>query len=388
MDVEFEQLDLSYESIFFHKKVVPEFVRSKVSSFCEREDEHNVVGLVIPYGKKYCAWFRKRKRKCVIVLLEMGWTKQTNRRSVTKIKEYYVPFCYVAHKALLEIFEKNGTVLYGTIPTVCGGGGGGGVRFLIEDILMWQGAKDVAVECASRFEVQLEYLRTFFEDKKFRDMCDIFRAVVTFSVPVMEFMSSSSSSPSSSVDAFMRQPLPYDVHHFQFRATATRSGNSNQRWIVLAPARTTPPTATAAGFTDNIIVCAPAPAPAPVPVAVPKRKIFSVVADSMCDTYLLSNTRKSRETGLSPCDDDDDDWRELAFIPNIATSKMMNRLFRETDASTNQRMNLDYIEESDDDEVFETTTMVENFNSATTMIEMECEYNMQFKKWVPLRPVV
>jgi hypothetical protein len=58
----------------------------------------------------------------------------------------------------------------------------------------------------------------------------------------------------------------------------------------------------------------------------------------------------------------------------------MNGLFR----NIRENRNLDYIEESDDEEDFEDTRLDKYINSEITLI-MECVFHKKFKKWIPER---
>lgn len=69
---------------------------------------------------------------------------------------------------------------------------------------------------------------------------------------------------------------------------------------------------------------------------------------------------------------------DMAFIPNYKTSLMMNNLFR----NTKEIHNLDLLEESDDEEEFESS----HNNNVDTNVSKQilCEYSPKFKKWVPI----
>lgn len=72
----------------------------------------------------------------------------------------------------------------------------------------------------------------------------------------------------------------------------------------------------------------------------------------------------------------------LAGIPTYKTSMVMNGLFR----NIRENRNIDYIEESDDEEDFE-NTQLDKYVSMEKMIPMECCFHKRFKKWVPLHVV-
>ena len=60
----------------------------------------------------------------------------------------------------------------------------------------------------------------------------------------------------------------------------------------------------------------------------------------------------------------------------------MNGLFRKIKENTN----LDYIEESEDEEEFQDTSE-DKFVDIQKVLLMECVFNIKFKKWVPIRVV-
>ena len=71
---------------------------------------------------------------------------------------------------------------------------------------------------------------------------------------------------------------------------------------------------------------------------------------------------------------------EHAFIPNLKTSIMMNKIFRrivENDC-------LDKVEESEDEEDFE-NIRYDKYVDLNKRVLMECVFHHKFKKWVPVR---
>ena len=100
--------------------------------------------------------------------------------------------------------------------------------------------------------------------------------------------------------------------------------------------------------------------------------VFEVGADLQNDIYHLYAYGRGRETLMY----------DIAFIPTIKTSFMMNTLFR----NIKENRNLDELEESDDENEFE-NQREDRFVDLGKRITMECEYTTLFKKWVPLRPI-
>lgn len=72
----------------------------------------------------------------------------------------------------------------------------------------------------------------------------------------------------------------------------------------------------------------------------------------------------------------------VAGIPSYKTSVFMNSLFRKI----KENNNLDFIEESDDEEDFENIDIDKYVNVEKTVL-MECIFNMKFKKWFPVKVV-
>jgi len=69
-----------------------------------------------------------------------------------------------------------------------------------------------------------------------------------------------------------------------------------------------------------------------------------------------------------------------AIIPDYKTSVMMNGIFRNIKENTN----LDALEESDDEDEFENVNN-DKFVSLNTIKIMECSFNTQHSKWMPIK---
>ena len=74
-----------------------------------------------------------------------------------------------------------------------------------------------------------------------------------------------------------------------------------------------------------------------------------------------------------------DEFYDIAFIPDLKTSVLMNKLFR----NIKENQNLDALEESDDEAEFE-NEKEDKFVFLDRSFKMNCHYNYKFKKWVPL----
>lgn len=112
-----------------------------------------------------------------------------------------------------------------------------------------------------------------------------------------------------------------------------------------------------------------------------KRTIFEVMADIQYDVYLLYAYNNLSITNPGGCSKTVEKtvYVNVAFISNYKTSKMMNRIFRKI----KENENLDYIEESEDEEDFENADP-EKFVDLKKKVNMEFLFNFKFKKWMPL----
>lgn len=98
--------------------------------------------------------------------------------------------------------------------------------------------------------------------------------------------------------------------------------------------------------------------------------VFMVFADIEFDIYRLYAFGRNSSSV----------YYNIAYIPNYEKSVFMNGLFRKI----RENENLDYIEESEDEEDFENVN-VDKFVDLKKSIPMECTFNRKFKKWVPVK---
>jgi len=104
-----------------------------------------------------------------------------------------------------------------------------------------------------------------------------------------------------------------------------------------------------------------------IPIPTHNNVSFIVVADIQNDVYHGYYNGK-------------DEAYNTLYIPDIKTSIMMNKLFR----NIKENANLDALEESDDEDEFE------NINENKYVLEnrkyvIDCAYNAKFKKWYPVK---
>ena len=99
-------------------------------------------------------------------------------------------------------------------------------------------------------------------------------------------------------------------------------------------------------------------------------KVFVVKPDIQSDIYklfLYDNVTQNEE------------YYDLAYIPDFKTSMMMNKIFRKI----KENDNLDLLEESDSEEEFQNEN-IDKFVMLDKKVTMLCHYNNKFKRWVPV----
>jgi hypothetical protein len=98
------------------------------------------------------------------------------------------------------------------------------------------------------------------------------------------------------------------------------------------------------------------------------KAVFKVSPQIQTDIYNLFVYKDGKE-----------EFYDIAFIPDYATSVLMNKLFR----NIKENYNLDALEESDDEKEFE-NEKEDKYVFLDRYFKMNCQYNYKFKKWVPL----
>jgi hypothetical protein len=100
--------------------------------------------------------------------------------------------------------------------------------------------------------------------------------------------------------------------------------------------------------------------------------VFQIKADIQYDIYNLYAYGKNKTPILY----------NIAYVPNYKSSVYLNGLFR----NIRENKNLDYIEESDDEEDFENIQQ-DKYVDLNKILLMECVFNNKFKKWIPIKVV-
>jgi hypothetical protein len=340
----FPSFELSYETIP-HKKVSP----------------HYNIALAIPYGRKYYAWFTFLGNRNVCILMELNREKRVAKTEIVN--------------TLYDHSLAFGTVLYGSIEERSQTAGVAAAQsrgfFVIEDIFHFRGLPMKGMT----FEDRLGYMCQTLE--LMTPSFDIPGGVggdaksVVFCAPVMVRISESASYiPKFAL--FDTATMAYLPHHVQYRCLTTTEPVLNvfPAKINIGPLANTHVVAASVGGGSPLV---PYRANYNKPQYRDTRPtVFVIQADLQCDIYRLYAYGSNRSLV----------YYGPAAIPDYHTSVFMNGVFRKI----KENRNLDYIEESDDEDEFENTDET-RFVDLEKREMMECVFNYKFKKWVPLRVV-
>jgi hypothetical protein len=316
----FPQFELSYETIS-HKKV----------------SEPYDIALAIPMGKKYYVWFSFEGKRNVCYLMEI-----TRDKRIGAIVELAIP---------INQSMALGTVLYGTLVNTTENLTQ--QVFVIEDIFYYKG---ISIKHHT-FSEKLGAIDNMFSSRFIENT-----STMAFVLPILWCDNIFDDLQNkTNVDN-----CGYIVHHVQYRSLVQ-----------------TMPYINMSAKPKTALSEQPSSVPIPEPTfygiipqfsyGKPQYKYptsFVVKADIQFDIYHLFAYGQNKSQV----------YCGVAGIPNYEKSVFMNGLFR----NIRENRNLDYIEESDDEEDFEDIRLDKYVNSEKTVL-MECVFHKKFKKWVPVR---
>jgi len=318
----FPTFELSYETVS-HKKVL------SVYNIC----------MAIPQGRKCFVWFTFLGEEDVCFLFDLNREKK-----IVKVSRINVQF-----KQPLAM----GTVLYGAVLDE------DQPFFVIEDIFYCKGIQLKNCNVYQKLEFKKDVVEMIHREK----------SSLHFALPVFwDIQEASDFEPSAVLPNTIINNIGYPVHHIQYRSLyetvpyinvqtnrpkiGSNSASQMIKKLVVSPC--------------SEVICDFSKTQYNFPT------VFEVCADIQFDIYHLY------AYGL----DGKSQYYGIAGIPNYQCSVFMNSLFRKI----RENKNLDYIEESDDEDDFQN-------NAADKYVDLEKKYHMEFtfhkkfKKWIPLRVV-
>jgi len=295
--------------------------------------------VAIPTGRKAFIWNTFHKTEDVVYLLEINRNKQVAKAIVLN-KGNILPLCHnsVVYGTIIE--NENETDKY----------------FVIEDIYYHNGL------CLKNtpFHNKLAYIKHFIVNIQ----TDVNQFI--FAAPYMwncQYNNSTTELPFI-IDKSIQEKLGYIPHHLQYRSKEYILPYINvliNRKLNL----TNTPVLSSSVNTYYISRYT-------IDFFKPQYKyntVFQVKADIQNDIYHLFAFGNKKALI----------YYGIMYIPDYKTSVMMNTLYR----NIKENKNIDYIEESDDEEDFQNTSP-EKYVNLQTIFSIDCKFHRKYKKWYPI----
>lgn len=339
---DFPKIKLSYENVI-HKKVY--------------NTDNNFV-MAIPYGKKCFAWFTyyNNKNSCILLIID----NNSYYKSINEINDIKIMNCCFNYELCF------GTLFYGTLFNYNNNN-----FFTIEDIYYYKSKYIHNISWINKLELtynimtydikQLSYNKHFIVfgvPLIYTNFEDLYKNInnIEYKLNYAQFRNYNRSNVSYNL-------LLNDFEYFlkikiNIKNNEEKSIRNNQEKDVRnnENIKNNKLFQTKNDFKNNI-----------------KREIvFQIRPDIQNDIYYLYCKKENGE--LINYD--------IALIPDFNTSVMMNNLFR----NIKENSNLDLLEESDDEEEFENENK-DKFVFLDKTIDMICNYNYKFKKWIPIKVI-
>lgn len=286
-------------------------------------NKYNLV-FAIPTGKKYIIWFTFLKDKNVLILFELNKDKKIVNGNIIQF-EYEFDLVY-------------NTIFYGVYLNDID-------VFIIEDIHYYKGINISKLILNEKMYYILKFLKSYNKHQ-----------AIQFYLPV--FWKNTNLEPYLPID--QKNKIIYNIHHLQYRSLYEIVPYLN---FVL----------------NQKIEKTKIDQPIYIPIRSDFRKpqykqksVFLVSADIQYDIYHLFIYGKNNSKI----------YYNIAYIPDYKTSVFMNDIFRKI----KENKNLDYIEESDDEEDFQNNNE-DKYVDLQKIVQMECIFHNKFKRWVPIKIV-
>ena len=321
--------ELSYETIS-HNKV---------------SNEYNIA-LAIPTGKTSYVWFTFQNEIDVCYFMELNKDKKISK-AIQLDKQ-------VEFNSQLTI----GTILYGSIvldDTT------GKQWFVIEDIMYYKG---ISMK-KTLFNEKLVYMHDFM---KIAPHNSVNGNDFIFILPMIWKVTIDTELPAQIPDE-INKIIGYSAHHIQYRTSNCIKPYLNVLLTrkLIQPTNNIKSIKTSTHKFETIRIN--------MDFGKPQYKypaVFQVTADIQFDIYHLFAFGKNN----MPV------YYNVAYVPNYKSSVFLNGLFR----NIRENKNLDYIEESDDEEDFQNMNE-DKYVDINKFFLMECIFNHKFKRWTPIKVV-
>lgn len=333
----FPDFELSYETIA-HNKVSPDYN----------------IAMAVPIGKKAYVWFTFENDEDVCYVLDINKEKKISK--VTRLD------AFVDFKTQLPL----GTVFYGTIVINDPVQAVQPHHFMIEDVFYYKG---ISLK-KSLFDEKLQCFYDFMEigyTNSLRGNPFLFTLPFIWKVDAADLPEKDGIAK---IPENILSVMGYQAHHVQFRPLSCIRPYLNfmlTRKINQVVSIDRKPMKQSTHQFDTIRIN--------MDFGKPQYRyptIFQVTADIQFDIYHLFAFGKNARPV----------YYNVAYVPNCKSSMFLNGIFRKI----RENKNLDYIEESDDEEEFQNMDE-DRFVDINKVVLMECTFNQKFKRWTPTKVV-
>lgn len=317
------QFELSYETIS-HKKV------SSVYDVC----------IAIPTGKKVLLWFTFHQKHYACYIIELNRDKKIIKVTHSEIKS--------------NINLSIGTLVYTTCVT---DEHSGKEKYILDDILYLRGVNMKKMSTLNKLNAWNEVF-SYFE-----------KNTPIYSPQLWNVSLNENEEYPNAIDDHISSSIQYPIHHIQYRSSNEVMPYVNVYLSKKLNLVSLPSVA------KQSIVALPEFDTRPYKMILNKPQykmttVFEIRADLQYDIYHMFAYGRNNSTV----------YYNLSYIPNYKTSVMLNSIFR----NIRENRNLDYIEESDDEDDFE-NIQHDKYVDLKKKIRMECVYDRKFRRWTPIK---
>ena len=322
----FPQIEHSYETISYNKI----------------SNDYNFA-VAVPHGKKAMLWFTFHLDNHVCYLLDMNKNKQVFKATC------------ISNRSSLEL--SLGTIVYGTFIDTNTDIDENNTNpiFIIEDVYFFQGIpvyKQLFSNKLTLFNTIMPLINSVSFDK----------LKIGCYLPIMWNVTIDGSLPSAIPNEY-QDMIAYNVHHIQFKSLLHTKPSLNVILNKKINLKNDDKPSSQKFYISQYTMDF-------TKQQYKMKTVFQVTADIQFDIYHLFAFGKNKASV----------YYNVAYIPDYKTSVFMNSIFRKI----RENENLDYIEESDDEDDFQ--NIDENkYVDLDKIVLIECYFHFKFKKWVPLR---
>jgi len=328
-------------SLFEQENIINEFPNIKLSyeNIAYKKVYNSDVILAIPQGKKCFAWFTIHNNNNVCLIMETTNNKQIINTRITNA-------CFSSELSY-------GTILYGTVFYYKNNN-----FFAIEDIFYYKGREIERENWGNKFQILNKILEKELKPVSYNN------SFIVFGLPII----------SNNIDelACKMKEVSYKIDCLQFRLY-----NRINNYLIMTYKNYIE------NYVENIQKNIVNKKPSHLQSVLPKKNenyetknklkreiVFKIRPDMQDDIYHLYFLNDNLQ----------EEYYNIAHIPDYNTSVFMNKLFR----NIKENNNLDSLEESDDEDEFE-NEKEDKYVYLDREYNIVCSYNYKFKKWVPIK---